>query len=96
MISIQNYLKNVTISFPNISLQACWIAGGTFVNAFKKVEVRPIYKKDERIQKSNYRAISVLLNVSKIYGSCIYKQIYTYFDKIFSKNQCSFRKGFNT
>ena len=26
----------------------------------------------------------------------IYEQIYFYLNKIFSKNQCGFRKGFNT
>ena len=77
------------------SINRC-ITGGTFVNAFKKAEVWPIYKKDGRTEKSNYRPISVLSNVSKIYERCLYEQIYSYFDKIFSKNQCGFRKGFNT
>ena len=77
------------------SINRC-ITGGTFVNAFKKAEVRPIYKKDGRTEKSNYRPISVLSNVSKIYERCLYEQMYSYFDKIFSKNQCGFRKGFNT
>ena len=73
-----------------------YITRCTFVNAFKKAELRPIYEKDERTEKPNYRPISVLSNVSKIYERCIYEQIYSYFDKIFSKNQCGFRKGFNT
>ena len=34
------------------SISKC-ITEGTFVNAFKKAEVRPIYKKDERTEKSN-------------------------------------------
>ena len=77
------------------SINRC-ITGGTFVNAFKKAEVRPIYKKDGRTEKSNYRPICVLSNVSKIYERCLYEQMYSYFDKIFSKNQCGFRKSFNT
>ena len=76
------------------SINRC-ITGGTFVNAFKKAEVRPIYKKDGRTEKSNYRPISVLSNVSKIYERCIYEQMYSYFDKVFSKNQCGFRKCVN-
>ena len=77
------------------SINRC-ITGGTFVNAFKKAEVRSIYKKDGRTEKSNYRPISILSNILKIYERCLYKQMYSYFDKIFSKNQCGFRKGFNT
>ena len=79
------------------SIDRCiFVTGGTFVNIFKKAEVWPIYEKDGRTEKSNYRPISVLSNVSKMYERCIYVQMYSYFDKILSKNQCGFRKGFNT
>ena len=77
------------------SINRC-ITGGTFVNAFKKAEVRSIYKKEGKIEKSNYRPINVLSNVPKIYERCLYEQMYSYFHIIFSKNQCDFRKGFNT
>ena len=77
------------------SINRC-ITRGIFVNAFKKAEVWPIYKKDGGTEKSDYRPISVLSNVSKIYERCIYEQMYYYFDKIFSKIQCRFCKGFNT
>ena len=73
-----------------------WIAESTFVNAFQKTKVRPIYKQEGRTEKSKYRLIKALSEISKIYGKCIYKQIYSYFDEVFSKNQCDFRKGFNT
>ena len=36
-----------------------------------KAEIRPIYKKDGRTGKSNYRPISVLSNVLKIYERCL-------------------------
>ena len=67
------------------SINRC-IAEGTFINAFRKAKVRAIYKKN----KSNYRPISVLSNVSKIYERCIYEKIYSYFEKTFLKHQCSF------
>ena len=43
------------------------IAAGNFVDDFKQAEVRPFYKKDGRTDKLNYRPISILSNVSKIY-----------------------------
>ena len=46
----------------------------------------PIYKK-ELTGKNNYRPVSILSNISKIY------ERYDYFDRIFSKFQCGFRKG---
>ena len=45
--------------------------------------------------KSNYRLVSILPGVSKIYERCIYDQINDYFQPLFSKLQCGFRKKFN-
>ena len=66
------------------------------MNAFKKVEVRLLYKKDGKTEKSNYRPINILSNVSKIYERSLYDQIYSYFDNIFSIYQCGFCKGTST
>ena len=43
------------------------IAAGKFIDDFKQAEVRPLYKKDGRTDKPNYKLISILSNVSKIY-----------------------------
>ena len=73
------------------SINHC-ITEGSFIADFKVAEVRPLYKKYGRADKSNYRPISILSNVSKLYERCLYSQLYDYFDKnIFSKYQCGFR-----
>ena len=77
-----------------INLNKC-IKDGEYVEDFKKAEVRPLYKKDGRKEKSNYRPVSILSNVSKVYERCLYDQIYDFFENKFSY-QCTFRKGFNT
>ena len=78
------------------SINHC-ITEGNFTADFQAAEVRPPYKNDRRADKSNYRPVSILSNVSKIYERCLYSQLYDYFNKnIFSKYQCGFRKGFNT
>ena len=82
-------------SFIASNVNKC-IKEGTYVDAFKKSEIRPLYKKGGRTEKSNYRPISVLSNVSKIYERSLYDQIYSYFDKIFSIYHCSFCKGIST
>ena len=66
------------------------------MNAFQKVEVPLLYKKDGKTEKSNYRPISVLSNISKIYVRSFYDQLYSYFDKIFSIYQCGFCKNIST
>ena len=45
--------------------------------------------------QENYGPISILPNISKIYERCLYTQLYDYFNVIFSRNQCGFRKGFS-
>ena len=68
----------------------------TFPTAMKYAEVTPIHKKDDKTDKENYRPISILPNLSKVYERLMYNQIYPYFQTIFSKFQCGFQKGFNT
>ena len=63
---------------------------GTFPKSFK---ISKVYKKDEPYDKNNYRQISILSNLSKIYERYMYAEINAYFDDILSKFQCGFRKG---
>ena len=67
----------------------------TFSTALKYADVTPAHKKDDKTNKENYRPISILPNLSKVYERLIYNQIYPYFNNLFSKFQCGFRKGFN-
>ena len=62
----------------------------------KLAEVIPVYKKNDKKDKSNYRPISILSNISKIYERCIQTQQSQYFAKLLSKFQCGFQKGFST
>ena len=49
-------------------------------------------KKGNRSEKGNYRPVSILPNISKVFERCIYKQISQFFEGIISKYQCGFRK----
>lgn len=48
------------------------------------------------LDKASYRPVSLLPNISKISEKCMHRQIFDYFEKIFSKFQCGFWKGFST
>ena len=61
----------------------------------KLADITPVFKKDGRTDKSNYRPISILPNLSKMFEKCIYNQLSIFFDKVLSKYQCGFRKGFS-
>ena len=66
-----------------------------FPDELKVAEVVPIFKKDSKTEKSNYRPVSILSNISKIYELCIYDQLSFFFENVLSKYQFGFRKGFS-
>ena len=47
-----------------------------FPDSLKHADITPIFKKVDRIEKSNYRPVSILPNTSKVYEICTYNQIY--------------------
>ena len=71
------------------------LSSSTFPTALKYADVKPVFKNDDKTNKENYRPISILPTLSKVYERLIYNQMYPYFDKLFSKFHCGFRKGFN-
>ena len=66
---------------------------GKFPENLKTAEAVPVYKKKKRIDKNNYTPVDISSNISKIYESSFYNQMYDYLDRNFSKCQCGFRKG---
>ena len=69
---------------------------GEFLQVFKHVDILPADKKKEKSDKTNYRFVSILPNLSKIYEKLIYNQLYDYFDKILFPSQCGFCKGYSS
>ena len=61
-----------------------------------KHAVIPVHKKNEKCNKTNYRPVSILTNISKIYEKLLYDQLSKYFDSLLATNQCGFRKGFSS
>ena len=49
-----------------------------FPEQLKYADVKPIFKKDSRNDKRNYRPVSILSIISKIYERLLYKQLETY------------------
>ena len=59
-----------------------------------KYRLIPVYRKDEPYDKNNYRSISILSNLSKIYERYIPDEINAYFDDILSNLQFGVRKDY--
>ena len=60
---------------------------GEFPHCLKQAEVIPVFRKEEKLDKFNYRPMSILPVISKIYERLMYDQMYKYFGQIFSKFQ---------
>ena len=51
-------------------------------NELKQADIKPIYKKESINEKENYRPVSILPNLSKIFERCMYDQLKDHFDKL--------------
>lgn len=74
------------------------ILHGVFPSVFKKAVVCPVYKSGDRSSVTNYRPISVLTTLSKIFEKLLNKRLENFLHKhnILAPNQFGFRKGVST
>ena len=72
------------------------IQSKSFPHSLKQAEVIPIYKKDDKSLMKNYRPISILPVISKIFERNMYNQILNYIEKFLSPYLFGFRKGLNS
>ena len=69
-----------------------------FPSVLKTANVVPVFKKDSKLDCSNYRPISLLSNIEKIPEKHIYKRLYTFLNnsKIIFNLQFGFRQQYST
>ena len=66
-----------------------------FPNCLKSASITPVFKKNTCKSTNNYRPVSVLPVISKMFERIICNQLSAFFEDIFSKFQCGFRKGYS-
>ena len=91
-------IKDNADIFANFILQnfnKC-IIDGKFPDQLKKADVSPVFKKGNHNDKTNYRPVSILPSLSKIYERLIYNQINHMTENALSIFQCDFRKKSST
>ena len=71
----------------------CSLVTSVFPNDWKVARVRPLYKGGAADNVSNYRPISILNTVSKIFERIVYDQLYSYLNEyqLLSEYQSGFR-----
>ena len=66
-----------------------------FAVELKVADITPLHKKLETIYKENYRPVSLLPVVSKIFERLMLKQMKPFIETFLSKWLCGYRKGYN-
>ena len=71
------------------------MAAGTFPTQWKRANIVPIHKKNDKQIVSNYRPVSLLSICSKIFEKLIFNELFKFFedDNLLSKHQSGFRPG---
>ena len=72
------------------------IKNGTFADELKLADISPIFKSIDSTAKKNYRPISILRSVSKLFEKLLQKQLSPFFDQHLSQLLCGYRKGYTT
>ena len=67
------------------------IREGLFPDILKLADVTPVFKEGSINLKENYRPVSILPNIFKIFERPLFDQL-NHFDSILSPYQCGFRK----
>ena len=84
------YARILTAIFNNC------IRSKSFPDILKRADICPVFKKGDITDKTNYRPISTLSNLSKVFERLLYNQLENYMETKLSKLLTGFRKNHST
>ena len=61
----------------------------------KSAEVTPVYKKENNLKRDNYRPVSILTVISKLYETVLNTQMVIHFHALFNELLAAFRKSYS-
>ena len=72
------------------------LSEGLFPDSLKRANITPVHKKNDPLDKENYRSVSILPLLSKIYEKAIFNQLSEHMKKFLNKILFGFRKAHST
>ena len=69
---------------------------GDFPENLKLADIIPVFKKKNTLHKVNYRPVSVLPSISKVFEKLMQKQLSGYISNYISPYLSGYRKGFSS
>ena len=87
------YIENALVFMFNTSLET-----SHFPDCWKTARITPIFKEGDRAERSNYRPISVLPVISRLFEKLVFNQLYEYLvkNKLIHPGQSGFLKLHST
>ena len=67
-----------------------------FPDCLKTANITPVFKKNDPLDKLNYRAVGILPLLSKVYEKLLYTQLYEFAENTSNSIICGFRKVHST
>ena len=83
------------LTYPITNLVNNSISMSTFPDQLKCAELSPLYKKEDNLNKNNFRPVSILTGISKLYESVVNDQLLEFFSRLFNDLIGAFRKGYS-
>ena len=87
--SINAYLSELAVLINN------YLKKGIFPDNLKLADITPIFKKEDSLNKENYRPVSILPHLSKVFERILYKEIDSFMENKFSPYLRGFRENHN-
>ena len=72
------------------------LTNNKFPDTLKLSDITPVFKKLDPSDKANYRLVSILPLVSKLFEKIMYDQLYEYIVHFLNQPLCGFRKAHST
>ena len=90
-------MKKWNFSFDELTICVNYaLINGKIPITLKNANVTPVHKKDDPANKKNFRPVSVLDLLSKVFEQAIYNQLGKYIDTFLNRLLCGFRKAHST
>ena len=83
------------LALPLANLFNFSIVSECFPSDWKLAEVCPVFKKDDPTNICNYRPVSILINLDKIFEKCLNRQLVEHFAAILSPFLSAYRRGYS-
>ena len=92
------YFMQKELAGPLTKIANICLSTGIHPDKLKIAEITPIYKKGSKLSTSNYRPISLLSNINKIFEKLVYSRVFNFANKfdIFYNLQFGFRPKHST